>query len=95
MSAPRLSPTIVANDALLAAAIDAVIQGDTTDQENRGTITRLQGELRACVSEEAWQVYLQLDAVVVARLADLTVTLTTWAFVEGQLDAGRFEGGGR
>jgi hypothetical protein len=93
VTAPRLTPSVVTNDARLGAAIDAVIPGDDEDREHRNRIGKLQAELRACASDEAWAVFLKLDAEVGARLADLSVTLTTWAFVQGQFDAGK--GGGR
>jgi hypothetical protein len=89
VSAPRLSPTVVTDDTLLARAIDEVIQADDEDQRHCLGIQKVQTELRARVDDETWKVFLRLDAATNARLADLTVTITTWAFVQGQLDAGK------
>ena len=88
----RLTPSVVTKDALLAAAIDEVIQGDHKDREHREGIGRLQAELRRYLEDEGWSVFLKLEAEVGACLADLTVTLTIWAFVQGHLDGGRGDG---
>lgn len=93
MTSPKLTPSVVTNDARLGAAIDEMIHSDDEDRAHRETIAKLQADLRRQVTDEAWQLYLGLDAAVGARIADLSVTITAWAFVEGQLDAGK--GGGR
>jgi hypothetical protein len=95
MTSPRLTPKIVTNDALLGAAIDAEVQDDATDKEHRERIVELQAELREHLDDDGWNVFLRLDAEVGARISDLSVTLAVWAFVEGQRDAGRSQGGGR
>lgn len=92
---PILTPKVVTSDQALAIAVDAVIQADATDQGHLREIGRLQAELRAHVDEDAWHLFLQLDEAIGARLADLSVTLTCWAFVEGQWDGGRGGGGAR
>lgn len=93
MTSPRLTPAVVIDEARLGAAIDAVIHEDGTDRAHRETILELQSDLRGHVDDEGWRVFLRLDAAIGARAADLTVNLVVWAFVQGQLDAGK--GGGR
>ncbi len=57
MTAHRLTPSIVANDAQLAAAIDEVIQADAVDRAHWEEIARLQAELHGHLGDEEWGVY--------------------------------------
>jgi urease accessory protein UreF len=85
----KLTSSVVTDDQKLTAAIDEVLRIDRRDREHRRKVTRLGQELRV-LDEEAWrQVYVRIAEAVRARIADLSITLTTWAFVEGQRDASR------
>jgi hypothetical protein len=95
MSSPRLSPKIVADDVLLAATINEFVGSDDASKDHRRKILKLEEELRAHVGEDAWQVFLNLDAADAARMADMAVALVQWAFTEGLRYGGGLRGCGR
>jgi hypothetical protein len=94
VSAPKLNPKIVTDNTLLAAAIAEFLGSDDATKEHRRSILKLEAELRARVSDKAWQVFLRLDEADAARMSDLSIALVQWAFLEG-LRCGGGRSGGR
>ena len=88
---PRLNPAIVVDDRQFAVLIDEFIQSDPTDRAHRDTVVVLQAHLREHVAADVWPVVLKLDETVIARLADLSLAVARWAYLEGL----RYSGGGR
>jgi hypothetical protein len=89
---PLLNPAIIVDDALLAAVVDEFIHSDIADRDHREAIKALQTQLRSQVDDEqAWQLFLKLDETVTSRLADLSLAVARWAYLEGF----RYGGGGR
>jgi hypothetical protein len=81
---PRLDPGILADDAALAEALDALARDDRRMQLHLREILHRQRELQSLADEEAWSAYLHLEAAINARLVDLVGRIARWAF-----DAGR------
>lgn len=88
---PKLDPVIVADDDLLAAAVDQVIKTDPDAVAVQVEILREQHELRELVDADAWGTYLAVEEQVTERWSELALVLARWAFVEGV----RFNGGKR
>lgn len=88
---PRPKPdlAIVADDDLLAAAVDHVIHHDPNAAAVQVEILRLQHDLRELVDADAWASYLNLKAEVIARWSELALILVRWAFNEGVKNGGR------
>jgi hypothetical protein len=83
VSAPRLSPKIVADDVLLAATINEFLGSDDASKDHRRKILALEDELRRHVGDEAWQIFLRLDGADADRVSDLSIALVRWGFTEG------------
>ncbi len=93
-----LNPAIIADDRQLAALVDEFIQSDPTDRAHRDTVVVLQAHLREHVADDVWPVFLKLDEAVTARLADLSLAVARWAYLEGLSYGGgtiRAERGGK
>jgi hypothetical protein len=89
---PRLDPAVLADDAALAEALDALTRDDRRMQRHVHEILHRQRELQVLADDEMWSGYLHLEAAVNARLVDLVGRIARWAFEAG----GAFErGGGR
>jgi hypothetical protein len=92
---PRLNPKVIADDALLAPLIDEFIGDDDANAAHRRKILKIQEELRAHMGDEAWKVFLRLDAADAARLSDLSIAIVQWGFTEGLRYAGVLRRDGR
>jgi hypothetical protein len=78
-----LNPAIVTDDARLAAVVDEFIRADATDREHCKAIAELQARLRDRVTGRLWGGFLRIDEKVAARIADLSLALVRWAYMEG------------
>jgi hypothetical protein len=93
---PGLNPAIVVDDTLLTAVVDGFIRANFGDRAHRDTIVVLQEHLREHVGDDVWLVYLKLDETVTARLADLSLAVARWAYLEGlRYGGGQAQGGGK
>jgi hypothetical protein len=52
-------------------------------------IARLQEQLEAAVPEEAWNTYLDIEALVNTRHTEVVIGLVKWAFEQGRRSASR------
>lgn len=83
---PALDLGIVDDDSDLATAVDEAIVVLTRTDPGLVRIAeelRFQGCVLRCVAPEAWSQFLEVEALVNARFADLTVLLCRWAFTQG------------
>jgi hypothetical protein len=90
----RLTQAVVVDCDLLADAIEERVKLDRADLLHRRRIDRRERKLRALIGDDAWQAYLRLDEEIGARLSDLSLSLTRWAFEQGRLVTHR-QGEGR
>ena len=85
---PRLDDAIVSDEDSLGAAVDHFIHQNHVAREQLREIVDRQASLRVMVEPAVWQYALQLDELVVARWADLSVELVRWAYGEGRKSVG-------
>lgn len=81
---PPRTPTTVASDEALSAAIDSLLRADPIWTRDTGAVGEAQDPLRADCDDEAWQAYLDVEARVNERLADALELVARWAFGEGR-----------
>ena len=89
---PLLSSTIVANDEKLLDALNEVVLQTPGNRERRRKILRTQKTLKALSADEAWSVYLALEAAINERHDVQLTAVALWAFVQGVASRSRGEG---
>ena len=81
---PHLTADIVADEQLLAKAVEAQLVEHPDMVRHRRRIVRHQEELRRVASGKAWKAYLKVEEAVNARY-DLALRLVAaWAFEAGR-----------
>lgn len=78
-----LTADLIADDELLAEAVDTFIRRNRVARERAHHIADHQEVLRQSVDSETWKLVLQLDEMIVERWSDLVVEIAKWAFNEG------------
>lgn len=81
---PRLDPAILADDAALAEALDALTRDDPPMKRHVREILHRQRELQDIADEEAWSRYLHVEEAINARLVDLVGRIARWGFEQGR-----------
>ena len=88
MTSPRTTPSltaeILADGEAVAARIDQLLRADPQYRQRAKAILNAQDALRRVLSNREWQVYMDLEAAVNARLAYALSLVVGWAFDEGQ-----------
>jgi len=81
---PHVTPDIVADEQLLANAVEALLVEHPDMVRHRRRIVRRQEALQRLVSPEAWQRYLKVEEATNVRY-DLALRLVAaWAFERGR-----------
>jgi hypothetical protein len=83
-TAPKLDSRTLTNPESLSKALGELVEGDLRQKRHRLRILRLQKQLQACVSAEAWRVYLRLEDASATRLGETTDLVASWAFKQGR-----------
>jgi hypothetical protein len=81
---PRLDPEILADDAALAEALDALTRDDRRIRRHVREILHRQQQLQVLADDEMWSAYLHLEAAINARLVDLVGRIARWGFEQGR-----------
>ena len=88
---PKLTRDVVIDDQALAAAVDEMLRLNVEYLRHAQVILSFQTELRDLVAETAWQLFLRVEELHNARLADATAAVAMWAFEQGQRCGGRHQ----
>lgn len=83
-TAPKLDVRTLKHPESLSRVLGELVEGDAGQKRHRLRILRLQNELRALVTAEAWRVYLRLEDASAARLGEATALVASWAFKQGR-----------
>lgn len=83
-NAPKLDARILKDPEALSRALAQLVEGDARQKRHRRRILRLQEELRALVSTEAWRAYLRLEEAGAVRFGEATDLVAIWAFKQGR-----------
>jgi len=81
--APKLDARTLKHPESLSTVLGELVEGDVRQKRHRLRILRLQKELRALVTEEAWRVYLRVEDASAVRLGEATELVAAWAFKQG------------
>ena len=84
MKAPCLCPDVVADDDVLALAIDKMLLRSTKLRKLSRKVRRAQERLRRALDDRSWRVYLRLEEIVNHRVAVEGEALVRWAFEAGR-----------
>jgi hypothetical protein len=79
---PPLTPEILDDPDALGQAIDEATATRSADAHSR-RIRRFQEELRACVNDEVWMLFLHVEQAMNHRAGEEFERLVRWAFAEG------------
>lgn len=79
---PPLTPEILNDPDALGAAIDEATATRTIGELSH-RIRRFQEELRACVDDETWMLFLHIEQAMNHRAGEEFERLVRWAFAEG------------
>jgi hypothetical protein len=90
---PRLDVRTAADESALDDALGALADGDIEYRSASRDVLRLQGRLRALVTETAWGTYLELEVATNSRDANFDRVVALWAFTEGVRSGARRRGG--
>jgi hypothetical protein len=81
---PRLTNKIVADESVLAAAIDQVLLRDDNYRRLSRSIGRAQDRLQNAVTKDAFSRYLDIEEATNWRFTYALALIATWAFKQGQ-----------
>jgi len=79
-----LNLEVVADEELLAAAVDEFVRRDRTAAVTLAEIVRLHGALGQIIDDYWWPIWARAEELGTARWADLAVGIARWAFNEGR-----------
>lgn len=80
---PALDPLAIADDQLLAEAVDAVVLADREARARMEEIFIYVETLRAVLDQDEWKTLMQYDQLANERFSELLLVIARWAFTEG------------
>lgn len=81
---PKLHSRILKDPESLSRTLGELVENDLRQKRHRLRILRLQKQLQALVTGEAWSLYLRLEDASAARLGEATELVAKWAFKQGR-----------
>ena len=81
---PVLTPEVVADDELLAMAVDDLVGADLDARVRMQEVFVYAEALRATLDENTWRTFLRYDEIANARFSELLLAASRWAFNEGR-----------
>jgi len=80
---PRLDPAMIEDDDDVGVAVDEFVHANPEARARQREIALHTDALRVADSE-TWPLFVMVEAMIQARLADVIVEIAKWAFKEGQ-----------